>query len=69
MEKLALSTNKLEKSVSEILLHQDQMIKLSQNCLKLEEIRPHSMVYYLIILQTYFKISGTKSNEKWKNWH
>ena len=37
MEKLALSTNKLEKSVSEILLHQDQMIKLSQNCLKLEE--------------------------------
>ena len=37
MERLALNTNKLEKSVSEILLHQDQMIKLSQNCLKLEE--------------------------------
>ena len=37
MERLALNTNKLEKSVSEILFHQDQMIKLSQNCLKLEE--------------------------------
>ena len=37
MQRLAFHTNKLEKTVSEILLHQDQMIKLSQNCLKLEE--------------------------------
>ena len=44
MEKLALSTNKLEKSVSEILLHQDQMLKISQNCFKLEEFRPHSVL-------------------------
>lgn len=37
MEKLALYTSKLEKAVSEILLNQDQMIKLSQNCMKLED--------------------------------
>lgn len=37
MQRLAFNTNKLEKTVSEILLHQDQMIKLSQNCSKLEE--------------------------------
>ena len=37
MQKLAVQTDKLERSVNEILLVQDQMIKLSQNCLKLEQ--------------------------------
>ena len=37
MQRLAVQTDKLEKSVSEVLLMQDQMIKLSQNCLKLEQ--------------------------------
>ena len=35
MQKLAVYTDSLQKKVDEILLHQDQMIKLSQNCLKL----------------------------------
>ena len=37
MQRLAFHTSKLEKGVSQILLHQDLMIKLSQNCMKLEE--------------------------------
>ena len=37
MQKLAVQTDKLERSVNEVLLIQDQMIKLSQNCLKLEQ--------------------------------
>jgi len=36
MQKLAVHTDLLQKKVDEILFHQDQMIKLSQNCLKLE---------------------------------
>jgi hypothetical protein len=37
LQKLAVYTEELERAVDEILLNQDQMIKLSQNCLKMEQ--------------------------------
>ena len=56
MQRLALHTDKLEKSVNEILLHQDQMIKLSQNCMKLEEENDEECSKYSAAVLEFSKI-------------
>ena len=60
MQKLAVHTDLLQKKVDEILFHQDQMIKLSQNCLKLESENDRETIGKISMpLCTIFKILQT----------